>query len=307
MSKTVLLTGASGFIGSYVLTKLLTENYHVIALTHSNHIIPSVSNAHLEIITTDISDEGMISMILSKVQQCDCLVHLAANISMTGSCETIYVNCLGTYHLICLANQLSVKKFIYLSSIPVIGTPEFLPVTETHPVHPESLYHITKYMGEQMLFSLCPPAMKKIVLRIPSPIGIGMNPNNYLSFLLRKCFQSETIEVYGQGLRTQNYIDVRDVADAISHALIFGTSGLFLIAGEKSITNKDLAFLCKEITHSASPIIFGAKADPEEEKQWIISTQKAAHQLYFSPKYSLIDTLSWICDTITTDNRRETK
>lgn len=303
MQKTVLLTGAFGYIGKYVITKLLNENYHIIALSRSSHIVPATLKAHLDIIQVDIADENMISNVLSKVKQCDSLIHLAANLDMVGNDKTISVNCMGTYHLIRLASQLGVKKFIYISSIPVIGIPQQIPITENHPVHPESLYHITKYMGEQMICSLCPSIMKKTILRIPSPIGIGMSPNNYLSILFQKCLCSETINVYGQGLRTQNYIDVRDVAEAIYHALIYPNSGLFLIAGEKSITNKDLAFLCQKITHSSSKITFGQKTDPEEGNQWTISTKKAANELNFFPKYSLVDTLSWIYDTISSDKK----
>lgn len=88
--------------------------------------------------------------------------------------------------------------------------------------------------------------MKKVILRIPSPIGVGMNPTNFLSVLFDKCLSNQDIELFGQGLRIQNYIDVRDVAEAINQVIEYPNSDLFLIAGSKSISNKDLAFCVKE-------------------------------------------------------------
>lgn len=294
MKKRVLITGASGFIGRYVVKKFLEKKYNVIALVHAKH---SDFDADVQVIEADISEESIIASAAEKIKQCDVLVHLAANLDMKGSDETISVNCMGTYHLIRLAALLSVQKFIYISSIPVIGNPKFLPVTEEHPIAPATLYHISKYMGEQMLNSLCPPDMETVILRIPSPIGVGMSEHNYLSFLLNKFKKNEPVELFGQGLRRQNYIDVRDIASAILCATEAPATGLFLIAGKQEISNRDFAFLCKEITNSQSEITWGKRDDPEEENQWVIAATKAEEQLGFSPEYDLKDTLCWIYDT----------
>lgn len=195
MKKSVLITGASGFIGRYTAKKFLEENYNVIALVRTKS---PVFDAGIQIIEADISDEDMIAYAAAQIKQCDILVHLAANLDMKGSDETISVNCMGTYHLIRLAALLSVRKFIYISSIPVIGNPKFLPVTEEHPIAPATLYHISKYMGEQMLNSLCPPDMETVILRIPSPIGVGMSEHNYLSFLLKNSKKMSPLNCSGR-------------------------------------------------------------------------------------------------------------
>lgn len=295
MEKKVLVTGATGFIGKYAIRKLLDSGYEVVAIVRKKS---TDLGGDVSIIEADISDEKMMQNVATRVRQCDIVIHMAANLDMKGRDETISVNCIGTYHLIRLAELLLAEKFIYISSIPVIGAPRVLPITEEHPVEPKTLYHISKYMGEQMVQALCPSAMQKIILRIPSPIGVGMNEKNYLSFLLKRCRKNESIEVYGQGMRRQNYIDVRDIASAILHAVEGREQGLFLIGGKQDITNRELAFLCKEVTESQSEIIWGRREDPEEENQWIISIQKAQSQLNFVPEYDIKDTLYWICDTM---------
>ena len=291
MKNRVLVTGAAGFIGKYAVKKLLENDYEVIALVRA---ASENSGYEAPVIEADISEESVIQSVGALVKQCDTVIHLAANLDMTGTDETINVNCKGTYHLIRLAERLSAKKYIYISSIPVIGLPRAIPITEEHPVKPQTLYHITKYMGEQMVEVLSAPGMQKIILRIPSPIGVGMNEGSYLSYLLKCCLENKSIELFGHGMRRQNYIDVRDIASAILRAVETDLSGLFLIAGKHDITNRDLAFLCKQITGSVSEITWGKREDPEENNQWIISTKKAQRQLNFFPEHDLEDTLRWI-------------
>lgn len=300
MKKKVLVTGAAGFIGRYVVNELLKREYDVAIILYDKESIDchkrddSIVNGDINVISGDICEENIIQSVVDSIEKCDIFIHLAADININGNDRTILVNCLGTYHCVKLANALGAECFIYMSSIPVIGTPCVLPVTEEHPALPKTLYHITKYSGEMIVEREKSKDMKTIILRIPSPIGFGMSPNNYLSFLLGKCMRNELIEVYGTGARIQNYIDVRDIASAVVQSFTTKYSGIFLIAGSKSVSNLELALLCKEITGSESEIIYGQREDPEEKNQWIISTDKAKQAFGFFPRYGLRETIQWI-------------
>lgn len=295
MKERVLVTGAAGFVGRYVADALLEQGCEATVLVHKS-CPPSALDA--AVIRTDICGESMIETVSRQIKSCDVVVHLAADLNMQGSGRTILTNCLGTYHMLRLAKALSVKKFIYMSSIPVIGVPKNLPVTEEHPVDPKTLYHITKLAGEQMALLEASAEMKTMALRISSPIGVGMSERNFLSFLLRKCMKNETIELYGEGSRIQNYIDVRDIAMAVLRCMLAGDSGVYLIAGKEGITNRDLAALCQKITGADANIVWGRKEDPEEKNQWIISGQKAWEAFGFRPQHDLEETIRWIADSM---------
>ncbi len=187
---------AAGFIGRYVVDALLQEGYEVTALVRKK---PKQFDDRVVAVEADICKEDIEQRTKGLVKKCGTLIHLAADLDMRGSDQTILTNCLGTYHVAGLAKAIGVKRFVYLSSIPVIGVPKDLPITELHPIEPKMLYHITKYAGEQIVRQELSESIQTVILRIPSPIGKGMNPNLYLSFLLRKCQKNETIELYGEG------------------------------------------------------------------------------------------------------------
>lgn len=289
----IIVTGASGFIGQYVVNCLLEMGNLVVGIS-GHKKMPSKKN-YISI-TADIRKQEEVAKIFEQNQSCEGIIHLAADIDMIGSEKTIETNCLGTYYLAKHATQYGMKFFINMSSIPVIGNPVHLPIDEEHPLSPKTLYHITKLTGEQMVEQICSKSMYTLNLRISSPIGRNMSRKNYLSVLLDKCLKGEEIEIYGQGLRVQNYIDVRDIVQAILCGIKAQKSGRYLIAGNQSISNRELAILCKKLTKSGSELIFGRREDPEEGNRWEISNEKARTILNFTPQYDILDSVKWIVD-----------
>lgn len=287
----IIVTGANGFIGHYVADQLLEAGFHVIGVDRR---ISPIQKENYVSMSIDICQKKEVEMMFKETSEIFGIIHLAADIDMQGSEKTIQTNCTGTYHLAQCAVKNHLKCFINMSSVPVIGTPIELPITEDHPVNPNTLYHITKFAGEKIIETICADHMRVLNFRISSPVGVNMNRKNFLSVLLDKCTKNEEIEIFGRGLREQNYIDVRDIAQAILCGIKGNTSGLYLIAGNKEIANIHLAELCKKVTHSKSQIIFGNREDSEESNCWKISIEKARRELQFIPRYSIEDTILWI-------------
>lgn len=289
--KNVIITGAAGFIGRFVIKELHQMGCNLFALDRI-----SVSDFDgVRSIVTDIDDDNMVSETVSAVgdNQIDCIIHLAAEIRMNETASLISSNCMGTLNVIELAKKLRVKKLIYLSSTPVIGRPKIVPFDESHPVSPESIYHSTKYIGEQMVNLAMNQGIDAVILRICSPVGLRKKQVAYLGYLLNAFQSNQTVNVFGKGSRIQNYIDVRDVADAIVKSLSKG-HGLYLIPGGSSVSNLELANICKKITGSDSEIVIGEQADPEDDVKWIPDGSKALKEMGYSPKYTIEDTINWI-------------
>lgn len=295
MGKTRLfITGANGFIGKNLISVLnrMPEYMVVAGVGNTWEKTASDREGGTGYVKCDISDDQFVPFISAKVEKCDVIIHLAAYISMEQDDRLIAVNVNGTSNIAKLANEWKVRKVIYISSIPVIGVPVVHPIDETHPLFPQTLYHATKLSGEFILQACCDKQTDVISLRIPSPIGCGMNKKNFLSLLLEKCRSNEEIILFGHGGRKQNYIDVRDVCRAILEVVVRDAKGVFCIGGT-CISNEELAKTCIALSDSKSPIIFKGM-DKEEDNIWDISFDKASGYLGYEPGYSLEDTIRWL-------------
>lgn len=164
--KKVLVTGAGGFIGSHLVEELLKRNIRVKAFIHYNsfnrwgwldYMIPKKELGiktksksqmlydNLEIFTGDIRDQNGIR---EAMKGCEAVFHLAALIGIPYSYHSpdVYVdtNVKGTLNILQAARDLGVKKIIHTSTSEVYGTAQFVPITELHPINPQSPYAATK-------------------------------------------------------------------------------------------------------------------------------------------------------------------
>ncbi len=113
-----------------------------------------------------------------------------------------------------------------------------------------------------------------------------------VSVFLDRASRNEDIVLYGNGGRVQNYLDVRDLADAVYCALRATSTGVFNIAGVESVSNLELAQCCKTVCGSSGNIVLNGQDDPEEPFKWRIAIDKAASRLGFVPRYSIAQTLA---------------
>lgn len=293
MSNKVLVTGANGFVGSWCVRTLLDKGYDVTACVHKNS--DRIDHLGIRIVRADLSIKDSINLITEQAENCDVIIHLAADIRVPGDDQSILSNTIGSYNVGILAQKMGCKKVIYLSSLPLIGMPCQVPITENHPIMPLTIYHETKLAGEVILSQLCGDRIV-ISLRAASPIGYGMNPNNYLSFLMNKAGNNDNISIYGKGKRVQNYIDVRDLCNAFILGMNASHSGTYVLPGYSSISNIDLANKVVSIMKSKSKVVYADKSDIHEDERWILDGTKIQKDLGYIPKYSVDDTIKWIMD-----------
>lgn len=284
--KKVLITGVNGLIGSTIAEHLM-NSYEVIGTSIEESNLTGLA---LQYIKSDITDKKTFELLPEKV---DVIVHCAAIITHDNYSNILLkANCIGVQNIAAYANEAGCERLVYFSSLPIIGKPSIIPIKEDHPIDPPTVYHVTKYFGEQVLRLLLGNE-RVVVFRIPSPIGRKTAPNKIVPVFVKNAINNIDYKLLGQGKRIQNYIDVRDIARAVECAITKDARGVFNIASEKSYSNKELAELCIKLFNSKSKISYGG-VDKEEDYQWIISTDKSHQELGFEAKYSLTDTLKEI-------------
>lgn len=283
----VLVTGSSGHVGGAIAEHLDTLGWEVVGLSRTlRHPLPSYHQ-----ITADISLPSFVED-MKEIPLCNVIVHAAASLDKNLYEPSISLtNCLGTQNLLRLAEHWQVAQFIYISSVPVIGAPKFIPITEEHPLAPPSAYHASKLFSEFLVTIFRTKGYQASILRLPSPVGLGMPRSRIFSQFAHNAHFNQPLQVLGQGTRCQNYIDVRDVGIAAQQCIESNANDLFLIGGVRAISNYNLALLCIEVLQSTSKIHFIEQPDMEEGVIWDISADKAAVRIGYYPHFTIEDSI----------------
>ncbi|MCX6306235.1 MAG: NAD-dependent 4,6-dehydratase LegB [Bacteroidetes bacterium] len=152
-NKKVLVTGGAGFIGSHLTEELVEKGCEVKVFVHYNSFnrwgwidyLPEEIKKRIEIFTGDIRDPNGVR---EAMKGCDVVFHLAALIGIPYSYHSpdtyVDTNVRGTLNILQAARQLGVSRIIHTSTSEIYGTAQFVPITEEHPVNPQSPYAATK-------------------------------------------------------------------------------------------------------------------------------------------------------------------
>jgi NAD dependent epimerase/dehydratase len=158
--KTVLVTGADGFIGSHLTEMLLSEGCKIKALSQYNSFnnwgwLEQIKDLHeIEVLSGDIRDPHYCLEITKGV---DVIFHLAALIAIPYSyvAPSSYVetNISGTLNICQAALQNGCEKIIHTSTSEVYGSALYVPIDEKHPLQPQSPYSASKIGADNMAMS----------------------------------------------------------------------------------------------------------------------------------------------------------
>lgn len=284
----VLITGVNGQIGRTIAELLQTQSYNVVGTSLERE---NQTGIEFEYYQTDIIKSETLQLLPAGV---DAIVHCASIFSNDGlSNMLIDANCKGVQNMAEYALRSGCKEFVYFSSLPIIGKPREIPITEEHPVdNPPTVYHATKYFGELILKNLL-KSLNLAIFRIPSPIGRNTPLNKIIPVFVKNAIENKDYTLLGSGGRIQNYIDVRDIARAVQCAIEKEGNGVFNIGSSRSYSNKEVAEMCIRLFGARSKITYQG-IDQDEDFQWIVSTDKAKRELGFEARYTLEETLKEI-------------
>ncbi len=288
----ILVTGSNGLIGSEIAVHLARQGHEVFGLNRTAS--PESQCVALRTVQADIAAPGFLDQVLATMPPCEAIVHAAASLSMRNDDPAVSLtNCLGTQQIVALANRWAARSLVYFSSVAVIGRPRYIPIDEEHPTGPLTVYGASKLFGEHVAALASMPAA---MLRVTAPIGPRMPSGRIVPIFLSRARAGEPVVLNGKGSRRQNYVDVRDIAQAVEACIVRGASGVYCIGGAESVSNYELAKRCIRVVGSESGIAFSGRPDPDDEVAWEISLEKAARDLGYRPRYALNDSIKDIAD-----------
>ena len=243
----VLITGSNGFIGKK-LREELSKDYDVIGIFRSKE---NTTNKKQDI-QADLTISKDINKIVNNLEardinSVDVIVHTASEVAVRGKLENeeiLHSNAELTFNSIRLSSILSPSLFINLSSMSVYpyidGTfsEESLCLPSKND---DFLYGLSKLNTEMALQYFLPKYNCRLLnLRISQVYGKGMRKDRIIPMMLEELNKKNSITVFGNGVRTTNFIHVLDLVKAIKFFLESDLSGTFNI-GKHNISLLDLA------------------------------------------------------------------
>lgn len=215
----VLVTGGAGYLGSIVVSQLLSRGVHVrildCLLFGGQSIEKLRSHANCEFILGDIRDIGTS---VRAMDGCDTVIHLAGIVG-DQACEAnrelaVEVNAAATRMLAEIAPRCGIHRFLFASSCSVYGSSRAT-VAESSRLHPLSLYAQTKVDSERVLVDACTRGFAPTVLRLGTLFGVSprMRFDLVLNLLAARAVSVGRITVRN-GRQWRPFVHVRDAARA---------------------------------------------------------------------------------------------
>ena len=261
MSRTALVTGGAGFIGSHLVDRLLETGWRVRLLddfSSGREANVAHLNGHAELLRGDLRDRDLLARVLAGVEV---VFHQGAVPSVPRSVaepeRTNDVNVTGTLGVLEAARRAGVRRVVFASSSSAYGDTPVLPKVETMAPCPLSPYALQKYAGErycQLYHRLY--GFETVALRYFNVYGPRQDPaSEYAAVIprfVRACLAGEPPTVFGDGEQTRDFTFVGDAvaANLLAADAPRAAGEVMNVAGGRRISLNQLLGEIRSLTHS---------------------------------------------------------
>jgi len=303
----ILVTGAAGFIGSYVSRALLARGETVIGVDNLNPYYPvSLKKARLEPLNAeaaftfrelDIADYAALTEAV-KDAGVTAIMHLAAQAGVRHSIEAPFeygrANLSGHLNVLELARTLHVKHLVYASSSSVYGANKDVPFSEAHRTDaPASLYGATKKADELMSASYARLYdLPQTGLRFFTVYGPWGRPDMAYWIFTEKMLKGEPIQIFNHGEMGRDFTFIDDIVDGTLAALdrapdkAHGFHRVYNLGNDRPENLMTLVKLLEEALGVTAEKEMLGMQDGDVERTWA-DISRARNDLNYRPKVTL--------------------
>ncbi len=246
----ILVTGGAGFIGSYIVDRLVSKGHKVTVLDDLSSGSPEFVNKDAEFHEVDLAyDNEKIGRLMEGVEQ---VWHIAADPEVkieNKEPEVIYRNnVLATFNLLEEMRKAQINEIIFTSTSTVYGEAKQIPTPEEYPTIPISLYGASKLACEALISSYCYSFdMRGWLYRFANVIGKRSNHGVIYDFIQKLRSNPGELEILGDGEQNKSYIYISDCVDAMFSGLkAEETVNIFNIGSEDQVKVKKIAQIVGE-------------------------------------------------------------
>ena len=296
--ETVLITGAAGFIGSYLCDRFVNEGYFVIGMDNfltgtPENIAHLFGKSNFKFVKYDVTNYIYIK------EKVNIILHFACPASpvdyLNHPIHTMKVDSLGTLHTLGLAKQKK-ARYIFASTSEIYGDPQVHPQPETYwgnvnPVGPRSVYDEAKRFSEALSMAyLREHDLDVRIVRIFNTYGprMRMNDGRVVPNFITRALKGEPLTVYGDGTQTRSFCYIDDLVEGIYRVATRPDlkGEIFNLGNPDEYKIIEFARIIIELLNSPSKIIFKPlpQDDPKKRQPDITKAKKI---LGWEPKISL--------------------
>ena len=268
-----IVTGGAGFIGANLVKRLLIAHGDqkdlridiLDSLTYSANVknLP-LQDDRVNLYEVDISSSQQIASYLNNQYALisPTVFHLAAEShvdrSIADGSNFITTNVSGTFNMLTLANAISVKCFVHVSTDEVYGSVELSSLDETSPLNPTSYYSSSKASSDLVALSAFKTlGLPVVVSRCVNNFGEGQHPEKFLPRMIERLNRNLSLPVYGDGLNVREWIYVQDHVTALLAIAKSEFAGeVFNIGTGLRLSNLDIVHKLLGFSNSSSKIEF---------------------------------------------------
>jgi len=215
----IVVTGGAGFIGSFVSRKLSEKKHNVIVYDDFSNASGQVNiPKNIKIIKKSILD---ISALKDAIKGASTVIHMAVKplpMSFSDPDEIVRVNDYGSYLVSKICTQLKCN-LVHVSSSEAYGTAKYIPMKESHPFLPSTIYASSKAASELYVRGFVKTdGLKAIIVRPFNSYGPYMRDDDYAAAIPKfyaRISKNKSPIIYGDGNQTRDFSFVEDTANGI--------------------------------------------------------------------------------------------
>ncbi|MEE2658374.1 MAG: dTDP-glucose 4,6-dehydratase [Candidatus Latescibacterota bacterium] len=310
MSRTLLITGGCGFIGSnfvrYILGKypdVCVVNLDKLTYAGNPHNLADVVDDQRYRFVDD--DIGNASIVDGLVAEADCIIHFAAEShvdrSILGGLDFAQTNVIGTAVLLEAAVRHGVERFHYISTDEVYGSIAEGEWDESYPLEPRNPYSATKASAELLVCAYhLNHDIDTVVTRASNNIGPYQYPEKRVPLYITNAIDDKPLPVYGNGMQVRDHLYVDDHCTAIDVVLHEGVSGeAYNVGGLNEATGIDVAHTILERLGKPESLLQFVKDRSGHDQRYALDSSKIT-ALGWKPAVGIDDamerTIRWYLD-----------
>ena len=303
----IVITGGSGFVGSYLCEKLINDGHKIIVIDNlltgsTENINDLLNNENFSFIEQDVQDHIEIE------DKVDYVLHFASAASPKAYTEhpvnTLKAGSVGTINTLGLAKKHS-AEYLLASTSEVYGDPLISPQNEEYwgnvnPNGERSMYDEAKRFAEAAVATYSRSyGLKTKIVRIFNTYGprMQLNDGRVVTNFIVQALRNENITIYGDGTQTRSFSYVEDTVAGIISLMNSTEYDVFNIGNPNEMTVGKLAEKIIELTDSTSEIKY-LELPNDDPKQRKPDITKAKTKLNWEPKVNLDEglakTITWV-------------